>query len=101
MDCVELIELFNKVGGILTCDYNKNIAYVANTNLKCDIKPKDYEKFKSLAVEFAFSPYKLEHLKYALNDKNTMNKIINSEIKNKNYYMSNDEYGYKITYIEN
>lgn len=45
MDCTELIDLFNKVVGVLTYDYNKNKAYVANTNLKCNIKPKDCVKF--------------------------------------------------------
>ena len=101
MNCDELIELFNKVGGDLTCNYDKGKVWVDKTNLKCDIKPKDYEKLVNLAHDFAFSPYKLEHLKYNLNDKNALDKIIISDVKNKNHYMSNDEYGYKITFIDN
>lgn len=105
MNCTELIELFNKVGGVLTCNYDKEKVWVDKTNLKCDIKQKDYEKLEILAHDFAFSPYKLEHLKYNLNDKNTLDKntldkIVNTDIKNKNRYMSNDEYGYKITFID-
>ena len=33
MDCFESIYIYNKVGGILTYDYNKNIVTVTNTNL--------------------------------------------------------------------
>jgi hypothetical protein len=42
IDCSELMSLFNKVDGLLKCDYSKNIMTVANTNLKCKIYPKDY-----------------------------------------------------------
>lgn len=34
MNCVELIELFNKVGGVLMCNYDKEKVWVDNTNLK-------------------------------------------------------------------
>jgi hypothetical protein len=42
MDCKELIELFNKVSGVLYCDYNKNKTYVVNTKLKCNITPNNF-----------------------------------------------------------
>jgi hypothetical protein len=51
MDCKELIELYNKVGGILTCDYDKYIVKVDKTNLKCDIvKSEDYSNLEILCV---------------------------------------------------
>jgi hypothetical protein len=62
MDCKEFIELYYKVGGILTCDYDKKIVKIQNTNLKCNIQPKDYPDLTKLNHVFAFSPYKLEHL---------------------------------------
>lgn len=107
MDCEELINLFYKVGGVLTCDYVENKAYIANTNLKCKIKPKHYEKFTMLLFEFGCSPYEVEHLKYNSNkttehikyniDTLNRNKLYT---KYKNHYLSNNEYGYKITYID-
>ena len=101
MDCSELIQLFEKVGGVLTCDYDKEKAWVDNTNLKCYINPNDYVKFEHLAHDWALSrPYELEHMKYNLNDKNTLDKIINTDIKKKNPHMSNHEYGYKITFMD-
>jgi hypothetical protein len=72
MDCSDLIQLFEKVGCVLTCDYDKEKAWVDNTNLKCYIKPKDYVKFEMLAHDFALSPYELKHLKYNFNDKNIL-----------------------------
>lgn len=35
MDCSKLIQLFEKVEGVLTCDNNKENGWVNNTNLKC------------------------------------------------------------------
>ena len=91
MNCKEFIELFNKVGGILYCDYNKNKAYVVNTNLKCNITSNDYNDFTYLLNLYGCSPYKVEHLI----DKNNL-----SNIKEKNRYLSNNEYGFKINYID-
>ena len=71
--------------------------------LNCDIKPKDYDKFEYLANTFALSPYELKHLKYNLNNKETktnIDKINKSKIFLKNRYLSNNEYGYKITFID-
>ena len=87
--------LFNKVGGILICDYDKNIVKVSGTNLKCDIKSSDYDKLTSLAHDFAFSPYELEHLKKNISS----NELVKSSIKIKNRYLDNDEFGFKITYL--
>lgn len=94
MDCSELIELYNKVGGILRCDYNKKTVNVLNTNMKCDIKPKDYPDLQGL--QFAYScGYEVNHLKCDL--KNPADKLI----KKKNYYLNNDEYGFEIKYLNN
>lgn len=98
MDCAELIDLFNKVGGILTCDYNKNIVTVTNTNLKCNIKPKDYDKLTELAHDFAFSPYQLEHLE---NKSISNDELVKSNIKLVNPYLKNNEYGFQIRFLSN
>ena len=96
MDCTELIDLFNKVGGILICDYNKNIVKVACTNLKCEIKSTDLGKLEHLLYEFGHSPYEQENLK----NKNISNdEIIKSSIKLKNTYLDNDEFGFMIKYL--
>ena len=97
MDCSELIELYNKVGGILTCDYDKKIVTVKNTNLKCDIKSSDYPKLLDLAVDFACSPYQFEHLENKFMSKS---KVFNLDIKSKNRYLKNNEYGFEITYLD-
>lgn len=94
MNCVELIELFNKIGGILYCDYNKNKVWVHNTNLECNIKTENYKNLEKLAHEFAFSPYELKHLTY-----NYINSKDISNIKLKNKYLSNNEYGFTIKYL--
>ncbi len=96
MNCEELISLFNKVGGILNCDYNKKQIIVKNTNLKCDIQPKDYKKLELLSYEYAFSPYEIIHLK---NNKMTMEECVESNIKMFNIYMKNNEYGFEIKYL--
>lgn len=42
MDCREVVETFNKCGGIFYCDYVSNKCTVLGTNLKCSIKtPED------------------------------------------------------------
>lgn len=95
MDCSELIELYNKVGGTLICNYQNKKVIVLETILSCDIKPKDYKPLEELAHTFAFSPYELTHMKqsnYKIDD------IINSNIKIMNRYLNNDEIGYKIVY---
>jgi hypothetical protein len=63
MDCKELIELYHKVGGILTCDYDKGLVKVENTNLKCNIKPTDYKNLEILSFDYGCSPYEVEYLK--------------------------------------
>ena len=62
MNCKEFIELFNKIGGILYCDYNKNKAYVVNTNLKCNITSNDYDDFTNWKKSYSNE----EHRKYLL-----------------------------------
>lgn len=99
MDCGELIDLFDKIGGVLQCDYDKNIVKILNTNLKCDIKLSDYKKLELLSHKFALSPYNLEHLEY--NNTTQTNQIINSNIKFKNRYLKNNEYGFVITFLDN
>ena len=97
MDCEELISLFNKVGGVLVCNYNKNIVTVKNTNLKCDILPKDFQKLEILTLEYILSPYDKRLLK---NDKMTIEECISSTIKLKNKYLKNNEYGFEIKYLD-
>lgn len=96
MDCSELIDLFNKVDGVLICDYNKNIVFVEKTKLKCDIKSTDYHKLERLEYDFVFSPYDVDHLE---NKSITNEQLISSDIKLKNYYMKNNEYGFKIKFL--
>lgn len=95
MDCKELIDSFNKVGGSLICDYEEKKVFVIGTNLNCKIQPKDYEDLRYLAHTYACSPYKLSHIKT-----NNPDKIINSDIKSINYYLKNDEIGFRIDYVE-
>ena len=98
MDCIELVDLFYKVGGILICNYDKNIVKVAGTNLKCDINPTNYNKLEHLLYEFGYSQYNKENLK----KKNISNdEIIKSSIKLKNRYLDNDEFGFVIKYLNN
>lgn len=40
MNCKELIELYHKVGGIMTVDYRDNSIKVKNTNLHCQFNEK-------------------------------------------------------------
>lgn len=98
MDCKELINIFNKVGGVLTCDYDKNKAFVEKTNITCDIKHNDYENFENLYRTFGYSPYSINDLKYDINDKNTLDKIIKNDIQIKNKHLKNDNYGFKINF---
>ena len=87
---VQKIYYFLNLYNLLYCDYNKNKAYVVNTNLKCNITSNDYNDFTYLLISYGCSPYKVEHLI----DKNNL-----SNIKEKNGYLSNNEYGFKINYI--
>jgi hypothetical protein len=97
MDCQELITLFNKVGGILVCDYSKNEMIVKNTNLKCNIKPTDYGLIEYTASSYAFSPYELNHIKNNMSS----DEIKKSTIKYKNKYLNNDEIGFEIKFLNN
>jgi glutathione peroxidase-family protein len=98
MDCEELIKLFNKVGGVLTCDYNKNTVIVKNTNLKCNIKPRHYANLHHLHWEYCHSPYDITVLS---NDKMTMEESIELRIRLSNTYLKGYEYGFEITYLDN
>ncbi len=100
MHCKELIELFNKVGGSLICNYEEKKVIVIGTNLKCNIETKEDNKdLEYLAHSFACSPYKLTHIKIEQPEKN-LDKIINSRIILANSYLKNDEIGFRIDYIE-
>lgn len=95
-DCKELIGLFEKVGGILICDYNNKIVKVNNTNLYCNIKSNDYKNLEKIYVDYVFSPYETEKL---TNDKLSVDEISKSTIKFVNKFLNNNDYGYKITYL--
>lgn len=95
MDCQELIDLFNKVGGILHCDYDKKKIVVKNTNLECDIKPSNYNIISRTLYEFGFSPYEVSHIKKAMKH----DEICKSNIKLVNSYLNNDESGFEIKFL--
>jgi hypothetical protein len=71
-------------------------AFVKNTNLNCDLKTTDYKSFEKLSHDFIFSPYQINFLKTQ-----NMTDIIHSNIKEKNYLMFNNEYGFEILFYEN
>lgn len=68
MNCTELLELFERVGGVLVCNLEENKAYIKNTKLKCDIKPSDNFKFVQLRNKYYFIPNTLEFIKYGKSD---------------------------------
>ena len=69
--------------------------FVSNTNLECEIKQDDYKKTEELLFSFGCSPYEIEHIKT-----NNLDNIISSDIKLKNGFLSNDEIGYTINFID-
>lgn len=102
INCTELLELYERVGGVLVCNYEKNKAYVENTNLKCDIKPIDYSKFRELSYKYYFFPKKLEYLTYNPKDNDIENTIkwYKSDIYHKDKFLTHDVYGYKLNLLD-
>lgn len=98
MDCQKLITLFNQVGGILVCDYSKNEIIVKNTNLRCDIKPMDYDLIQYTASIYALSPYELNHI---VNNNMDHDEIAKLAIKSKNRYLNSNEIGFEIKFLDN
>ena len=92
MNCIELINLFEKVGGILKCDYRNKKMFVANTILECNIYPEHYERIQFLLFEFGGSPYEVKHIKAKNKDE------IDEYIKQKNRFLSYDEIGFTINF---
>ena len=70
MDCKDMIELFNKCGGLLYCDYVSNRCTVLHTNLKCSIKSND----DSLAIDRLLWQHMNEN-NVSLNKKDSTEKI--------------------------
>lgn len=95
MNCSELIDLYNKIGGTLICNYEDKKVKVLHTNLECEIKRNDYKPFERLLFNFGNSPYEVVHIKM-LN--NNLENIVNSTIKLENKFLKNDEIGYKIIF---
>ena len=102
----ELINIFDKVGGVLTCDYDKNKALLEKTytncdiNINCDIKHNDYKEFESLYHLYGLGPIEIKDLTYDKNNKKTLDKIIKNDIQIKNKYLTNDNYGFKIYFTD-
>jgi hypothetical protein len=98
MNCSELIDLYNKVGGVLTCNYRNKTISVDGTNLKCNINlTTDKTKIFELYNNFCYSPYDVEEL---TDNKMTISEITDFDIKIYNPYLKNNQYGFKITYLD-
>lgn len=95
MDCLELIEIFNKTGGNIICNYDTNKVKVLHTNLECNIKPKDYKMLEYTLFEYGNSPYNVTHIKGKFMN---ISDIANSNIKLKNIFLNNDEIGYDVKF---
>ena len=102
-DCKTLIKLFTEyVGGKLVCDYGKNTISIENTNLKCNIKPEDYTNITLMMTDYSIlSDINKEECKFKKIKESDNNKIITSNIKNKNHYLDNDDKGFFIKYFIN
>jgi len=95
MNCKELIELYNKVGGVLTCNYLTNRVTVANTNLECVFNSSNYYDLECLSHTFAFSPYRMDFLE------NKQINMIDKLGKKPNRFLSPNEYGFVISFLNN
>ena len=96
MNCSELIDLFEKVGGVLTCDYSKKTVIVENPNLKCNISPKDYPRLESMTFQWECGGgAAIRHLE---KKPITHHELIHSDIKLQNKFLNNNEYGFTIDF---
>jgi hypothetical protein len=88
MKAKEFIELYNKVGGILTIDYRNNTMDVKDSRLYCKFDNTEYKDIEYFIGDFVFSPYSVE----VILDKN----VCNDYIKQKNRFLNEYECGYII-----
>lgn len=96
MNCSELLDLFEKYGGILTCDYNKNTVTMKNTNLKCNISGQDYTRLELMTFEWSCGGgVAITHLE---KKPITYDELIHSDIKLYNRFLNNNEYGFTIDF---
>ena len=97
MNCSEIIDIFEKTGGILTCDYAKMTMSIENTRLKCKINSNDFEKIENCYVGYGYTCLdKVTELEYDKKNKDYDEKVNNSTIKFVNYRLQNNQYGFVI-----
>jgi hypothetical protein len=92
MNCTDLIDIYEKTGGILICDYTNNLVHVEKTRIRCNIQSNsDYASMEKLLFDYGCSPIKVTHLK---SNNNSSNPI--SNFKKKNHFLNDGEIGFKI-----
>jgi hypothetical protein len=70
MDCEQLFQKFKQIGGILECDYNKNICKINNTKFSCKIDPLNYSKFEYVLCDYTSRPYLISSISSVIKDYN-------------------------------
>lgn len=101
MDCSVLIKLFEEtIGGTLVCNYDTKKIFIEHTSMKCNIKPKDYEQIKIFMVNSDMYSGIIPNCKFKFIKETNSEKINESNIKNINHYLKNNEICFITTNLE-
>jgi hypothetical protein len=101
MDCSVLMKMYEEtVGGTLVCNYDTKKMFIKHTSMKCNIKPKDYVDTVVLMMNCEIYSDISPDCKFERIKETNSKKINESDIKNINHYLNNNEIGFITTNLE-